>query len=479
MAEADKLEVIFREYDLRGTAKEGLDERFARRLGWAFAEYLRERFGHQGFRVSVGWDVRSNSPALAEHLSQGLTESGVDVLSLGTCPTPLLYFSLFVHPLAGGIMVTGSHNPPEYNGFKICAGKETISGDEIERLKQTFLSCEKPVENISGKIDRVDIIEKYLDRLSQEFAYLLEGSRLKVAVDGGNGTAGLVVPRLLERLGCEVIQLFCEPDGAFPNHHPDPTVLSNLTALQEVVLKEGCELGLAFDGDADRLGVVDEQGEVVYGDKLMILFSKQVLSKNPKAKIIGEVKCSRVMYEAIEKMGGDPIMWKTGHSLIKKKMKEEKAHLAGEMSGHFFFADRYFGFDDAVYASCRLIEILKEEKRRGRQRFSRLLEGLPALFSTPEIRVECSEIAKRPIVEKIKEKLINHEKNKALPSIREMSLIDGVRIEFDDGWGLIRASNTQAVLVLRFEASSKEYIESYQGFIEDLIEETKKEIKSV
>jgi phosphomannomutase/phosphoglucomutase len=468
-------DVIFREYDLRGTEEEGLNDEFARRLGWAFAEYLRERLKRNNLTVSVGRDVRLNSSSLAQSVSLGLREFGVDVLELGICPTPLLYFSLFTFSPNGGLMITGSHNPPEYNGFKVCVEKETISGKEIEGLKEIFLSVKKPDKINLGKIRKVNIIEKYLNYLKEEFAYLENKPKLKVAIDAGNGTAGIVVSQLFKKFGCEVIELFCEPDGNFPNHHPDPTVLSNLKTLRQVVVDECCDLGLAYDGDGDRLGVVDEEGKVIYGDKLMIVFSKKVVSQNPRAKILGEVKCSQVMYDEIEKMGGNPIMWKTGHSLIKKKMKGENALLAGEMSGHFFFADRYFGYDDAIYASCRLIEILKEEKEKGLKKFSQFFESLPSLFSTPEIRVKCPEEIKRKVVEDIKEKLMQHKKKSLEPHIKKLIFIDGVRILFENGWGLVRASNTQPVLVLRFEAESRDKMETYKNFIESLIRESAKE----
>jgi phosphomannomutase/phosphoglucomutase len=294
---------------------------------------------------------------------------------------------------------------------------------------------------------------------------------VKLALDAGNGTAGLVAPMILKKMGCEVVELFCQPDGDFPHHHPDPTVLENLKSLQEAVIKEGCDLGIAFDGDADRLGVIDESGQVVYGDKLLAIFTEALLVANPGASVLGEVKCSQVVFDWIERLGGKPIMWKTGHSLIKKKMKEEKVLLAGEMSGHFFFADRYFGFDDAIYAACRLVEVVKEKKKSGLERFSQLLSGLPRTVSTPEIRIECPDEVKMRVIEAVKEKLqkARQEKSNEI-AIERLTFIDGVRIQFDDGWGLVRASNTQPALVLRFEAGSEEKKEIYRTFIEGLID---------
>lgn len=475
MAEMRNFDVIFREYDLRGTEKEGLDESFARRLGWAFASYLKKRLNQSELKVSVGQDVRLNSPSLTENLIQGLIESGINAVDIGVCPTPLLYFSLFTLSVNGGIMVTGSHNPPEYNGFKVCVGKETISGKEIQDLKDIFYQvC--PEENQKNKplakVEKVDIISQYLSFVEKKFNHLDNFPTLKVAIDSGNGTAGLIAPEILRKVGCQIVELFSEPDGNFPNHHPDPTVLENLKKLQEAVVREKCDFGLAFDGDADRLGVVDEKGEVVFGDKLLAIFARKVLKESPQSKIISEVKCSELVYQEIEKLGGKPIMWKTGHSLLKKKMKEEKALLAGEMSGHFFFADRYFGYDDAIYAALRLVEILKERKKEQPEiKFSHFYAHFPPTFSTPEIRIDCPEEKKNKIVEAIKEKLIKHQQANLSPIIKDLSFVDGVRVSFENGWGLIRASNTQAALVLRFEASTQSNLNEYQNLIGNYLEE--------
>lgn len=474
-------DLIFREYDLRGTEKEGLNADFARRLGWAFAAYLRNKLKKESLKVSVGWDARLTSPLLAQNLIGGLLEKGISTLKLEVCPTPLLYFSLFNLEVDGGIMITGSHNPPEYNGFKICLGKETISGREIQSLKRLFYKAsqkESPNNDTLATAEKVDIFEKYLSFMKKEFAHLNDYPELKIAVDSGNGTAGLIAPAILKQVGCEVVELFSEPDGNFPNHHPDPTVLTNLKSLQKTVRQKKCDFGVAFDGDADRLGVVDEKGEVVYGDKLITIFARNILEQNPGAKIIGEVKCSQLMYREIERLGGRPIMWKTGHSLIKKKMLKEKALLAGEMSGHFFFADRYFGFDDGIYSALRLTEIFKKERKEKPQtRFSELYANLPPVFSTPEIRIHCPERTKKQLVEVIKEKILNHKQKRLSPLIKDLSLIDGVRIIFEKGWGLLRPSNTQAVLVLRFEGESKEKLKQYQELIKNYFEEAKREVK--
>ncbi len=478
MAEMRNFEVIFRQYDLRGTENEGLDEVFARRLGWAYADFLKNRVKKKKLKVSVAQDARLNSPLLAKSLVQGLTENNVKVFELGVCPTPLLYFSLFNLPVDGGIMITGSHNPPEYNGFKVCVGKETISGKEIQELKDFFYQVNPEVKtetNLLTKVEKIDIIQQYLSYMEEEFAYLQKLPGLKIAVDCGNGTAGLIAPEILRKVGCQVIELFSEPNGNFPNHHPDPTVIENLKELQETVKKEKCDFGIAFDGDADRLGVVNENGEVVFGDKLLAIFAASILKENPQAKVISEVKGSHLLYQEIERLGGRPIMWKTGHSLIKKKMKEEKALLAGEMSGHFFFADSYFGYDDALYAALRLVEILKKKKtNRPKVKLSHLYAHLPLTFSTPEIRVDCSEEDKNRLVENIKKELLQHQQVKLSPTIKDLNFIDGVRITFENGWGLIRASNTQAALVMRFEATSEKLLKEYQSFIEKHLEENKK-----
>ncbi len=478
MAAPKKFDVIFRQYDLRGTENEGLDGAFARRLGWAYAEFLKNQKIKEKLKVSVGLDARLSSPSLAKSLIKGLTENNVEVFELGVCPTPLLYFSLFTLPVDGGIMITGSHNPPEYNGFKLCIGRETISGKEIQKLKEFFYQT-NPKESLKvsplAKARKIDIVRPYLSHMENEFAYLKDLPELKIAVDCGNGTAGLVAPEILRKVGCEVIELFTKPNGSFPNHHPDPTVIENLKDLQEAVIKEKCEFGIAFDGDADRLGVVNESGDVVFGDKLLAIFAGSILKEKPQAKVISEVKCSQLVYQEIERLGGKPIMWKTGHSLIKKKMKEEKALLAGEMSGHFFFADRYFGYDDAIYAALRLVEILKERKsHQSRVKLSHLYAHFPLTFSTPEIRLECQEDEKKRLVENIKKKLLDHQQAKLQPLIRDLNFIDGIRITFEYGWGLIRASNTQAALVMRVEAKSEAILKEYQSFIEKNLKECKK-----
>lgn len=441
---------IFREYDIRGVADKEFDDAFAETLGLAYAMKIRSEVQKQGpLTVSVGRDCRLTSDRYAAKLISGLLKGGLDVMSLGVCPTPATYFSIFNRKLDGGIMVTGSHNPAEYNGFKISLGKSTLHGDQIQSLR---VLIEKGVTQAAqpGKLIEKPIIAEYIDFLAQ--AVKPGAFAKKVVLDAGNGTAGNVAPEVFKRLGAQVIPLFCELDGRFPNHHPDPTVPKNLAALVEKVRTENADFGIAFDGDSDRIGLVDETGRVIFGDEIMVIFSRAVLKQNKGATIISEVKSSFRLYDDIQKNGGNGIMWKTGHSLIKSKMKESGALLAGEMSGHIFFADRYFGFDDAIYAAARLYEIATQTK----EPISTQLAGLPSTHATPEIRVDCVEDLKFTLVDAVKSGLAKSNK---------INDIDGVRVDFGDGWGLVRASNTQPVLVLRFEATSQNRLNSIQALV--------------
>ncbi|MCL6473011.1 MAG: phosphomannomutase/phosphoglucomutase [Firmicutes bacterium] len=464
-------ETMFREYDLRGIFGRELTVDFARRLGAIYCIYLREKLGRDELLISVGRDVRLSSDDLAAALIEGMVSQGASVFDLGPCPTPLLYFSLFHLAVDGGIMITGSHNPPEYNGFKICVGKDTIHGQEIQRLKELYYNVEV-TERTVGSVTKYKIIPPYIKHLKESFKDMIDLPKVKVAVDAGNGAASLLAPELFSSLGCEVIELYCEANGHFPNHHPDPTVEKNLQDLIKVVLDEGCDFGIAFDGDADRLGAVDEKGNILWGDKLMILYAADILQDKNGEKFIGEVKCSQVMYDEIARLGGQPIMWKTGHSLIKDKIKAEKAALAGEMSGHFFFADRYFGYDDALYAASRLIEIAKKQKATNPESgLSNLFEGLPQTYVTPELRVDCPDTQKKAAVAVLGEVFSAHRDSGEEPRIRDIITVDGLRIIFEDGWGLVRSSNTQPVLVLRFEASSEERRDYLRDFVEEKLKE--------
>jgi phosphomannomutase/phosphoglucomutase len=440
---------IFREYDIRGVVPGELNGEMAHDLGLAMGTYYHDRGAR---RISVGHDCRLSSPDLSKGLIDGLMECGVQVVDVSMVPTPLLYFSLHHLETDGGVQITGSHNPPEFNGFKVCLGKATIYGEEIQEIRK--ISESGKFIRGKGTLGKADMNGPYLR--------YLEGNiepgpfKRRVVVDAGNGAGGPVAVEIYKRLGFEVFPLFCEPDGRFPNHHPDPTIPENLEAMISKVRDVSADLGVAFDGDADRIGVVDREGNIIWGDQLMIIFSRDMLSRHAGAKIIGEVKCSKVLYDDIEKHGGKGIMWKAGHSLIKSKMKEEGALLGGEMSGHIFFAERYFGFDDAVYAGARLLEILS----RNEKTLKELLADVPKMANTPEIRIDCPDDRKFDIVAELAEEFKKD---------YDVIDVDGARVLFDGGWGLIRSSNTQPVLVLRFEATDEKRLEEIrQIFMEKL-----------
>ena len=451
---------IFREYDIRGVWSRDLTAETVYLIGRAFGTRVREGSGKDRVRLSVGRDVRLSSGEIAENLIRGLTSTGADVIDIGECPTPVQYYSLHSLGVDGGVMVTGSHNPPEYNGFKLSVGKETIYGEEIQRLRE-IIDAGRFAEG-RGTVVKRAVTGDYVDFLKKDFSDI---SGITVVLDGGNGTAGLVAPRILEELGARVIKLFCEPDGNFPNHHPDPVVQENLAALIERVRAESADLGVAYDGDSDRIGVVDGDGEIIWGDRLMILFARDILKRSPGASIIGEVKCSQIMYDDIARSGGNAIMWKTGHSLIKKKMREEKALAAGEMSGHIFFADRYFGYDDAIYATLRLLEILK--KTGPPYLLKRLFADLPPVVSTPEIRFDCADDLKFEVAGMMRNAFSDYEVN----------TIDGARINFGDGWALIRASNTQPALVMRFEAWNEAFLKEMRATVEEKLDLVLRQLK--
>jgi phosphomannomutase/phosphoglucomutase len=436
---------IFREYDIRGIAGRDLSPELAERLGRAYAREIAGHVpaaGRRRLTVAVGRDCRLTSDGYAAALIRGLRAGGLDVVSLGVCPTPLTYFSIFHHDLDGGIMVTGSHNPAEYNGFKVCVGRETLHGERIQRLRSLMEQDAAAAAPPEGALSELSIIPAYLDALAAGARPL---QRRTIVLDAGNGTAATVAPALFRRLGAEVIPLYCELDGRFPNHHPDPTVPDNLKDLVAAVRARGADFGLAFDGDADRIGLVDERGRIIYGDELMVMFARDVLRERPGATIIADVKSSHRLFADIAARGGKPVMWKTGHSLIKSKMKETGAVLAGELAGHIFFADRYFGFDDAIYAALRVYEVASAAAGP----LSSVLADLPPTICTPELRLDCQEERKFALVDEARRRL-GH-----APGARGINALDGIRVDFGDGWGLLRASNTQPVLVLRFEAASE------------------------
>lgn len=443
--------LIFREYDIRARVGPDLDGNGVSLLGRALATYFRRQGKN---RLVVGRDCRASSPEWAARLIEALADSGCQVVDIGICPTPVLYFGIRYLQAEGGVIVTASHNPPEFNGFKICNGFHTIHGTEIQELYRIAQESQFIVAG-SGQVESFEMVPIYQDYLAQN---LRLPRPLRLGMDAGHGTAGAVALPLFQRLGCEVWPLYCKMDSNFPAHQPDPTVEANLRDLQALVQEQRLDLGVAYDGDGDRLGVVGPAGEIIWGDQLMVLFARAILAQTPGAAIIGEVKCSQRMYDDIQHHGGRPIMWKTGHSLIKQKMVEEGALLAGEMSGHLFFADRYFGYDDAIYATGRLLEIIGS----GQQSISELLADLPPTVITPEIRRDCPDEVKFQVVDGLKARLSDR-----FPVID----IDGVRLLFPDGWGLVRASNTQPALVLRFEARSMERLEEIRTLVEGYLEQ--------
>jgi len=441
---------IFREYDIRGIVDADLTPEVVRTLGRAMGTYFLKN-GKKA--VALGHDCRLSSPEFARAMAAGLRSVGCDVTDLGTIPTPLLYFSAYYKNMEAGVMITGSHNPPEYNGFKMTVGHDTLYGESIQEVYR-IIRDDAFAPPGQGAYATYDLLPEYN-------AYVLGLIKLvrplKVVLDAGNGTAGVVAAPLFRKLGCKVDAMFCDMDGRFPNHHPDPTLPEAMSALIARVKETKAEIGLAYDGDGDRIGVVDDEGHLIWGDQLLIFFARDILKAFPGAAIISEVKATKVLYDEIARLGGKPIMWKTGHSLIKKKIKEENAKLAGEMSGHMFFADQWFGFDDAIYASLRVAELVA----RSPKRLSEMLAALPKTYSTPEIRVYASEEVKFKIVDEVKREL-----SAKYPIID----IDGVRAIMPGGWGLVRASNTQAVLVLRFEAESEAQLAEIQREVKGSVE---------
>ena len=438
---------IFRQNDIRGIVDRDLTVEAARAIGRAYAAVMRAR-GVEG-EVAVGRDNRPSGAKLRDALVAGLAESGIDVVDIGVVPTPLLYWSLFNLGVAGGIQITGSHNPAEYNGFKLCLGTESLHGHDIQEL---FAHIGASAAGAAGRVRHVEVVDRYVDDIVGRVGRL--AGPVKLVYDCGNGAATRVAPQLFRALGLDAVGLFTEDDGTFPNHHPDPTVPENLEALIEAVRREEAELGIAFDGDADRIGLVDGTGRIVWGDHLLILYARDLFARRGAGiPVIFDVKCSQALPDAITKAGGTPVMWKTGHSLIKEKMKDLRAPLAGEMSGHMFFADGYYGYDDALYGAARLLRILADSGRTVRD----LLSDVPEFVSTPELRVDCGDDVKFGIVER------------AVAYFRsryDVIDVDGVRVLFGDGWGLIRASNTQPILVTRFEARSPARLAEIQGEME-------------
>jgi phosphomannomutase/phosphoglucomutase len=432
-----ELETIFRKYDIRGVYGEDLTDQAAERIGRAFGAYIRERGVD---KAVVGMDNRTSSPRLKAAVIKGICSAGADVVDIGTVITPIFYYSTIRMGIPAGIMVTASHNPAEYNGFKVQFGERTLYGPELQEIRK--LALKGSPRHGTGRCEQRPVADAYIGMIADKVR--LGQRKLKVVVDAGNGTAGLFAPAVFERLGCEVIPLYCDSDPAFPHHFPDPTRVDNMQDLIRSVKGHNADLGLGFDGDGDRLGVVDETGEIIWGDKLMVLFWREILPRYPGTDAIVEVKCSDLLVDEIRKLGGKPVFYKTGHSLIKAKMKEMNAVFTGEMSGHMFFADEYYGYDDAVYAAARLLRILSNSDRT----LHELLADLPQSYASPEIRVPCPEQEKAFYVKKARREL-----GRIASGIVD---VDGVRARFEDGWGLVRASNTGPELIVRYEGRSME-----------------------
>lgn len=442
--------IIFRQYDIRGIVGDDITPEVARLIGRAYGTLCR-RNGIS--KVVVGHDNRKSSPELCAAVIEGLTAAGCDVIDIGEVVTPLLYFACRYWQIDGGVMVTASHNPPQYNGFKLVWGHGTLFGEQIQQLRRMIEAND--FDSGNGSVTNRDAFNDYLTWLTDHIK--LGGRKLKVVVDCGNGTASHFAPKLFRELGCEVVELYCESDPNFPNHIPDPVKPENLRDLIATVKQVNSDVGLGFDGDGDRLGVVDEQGNILWGDHLMILFSREVLQKHPGAKIIVEVKCSQAVLEEVEKRGGVPILWRTGHSFIKAKMHEEKALLAGEMSGHLFFADEYFGYDDALYAACRLLRILSNTEKP----LSELLADVPRYYATPEVRVHCDDSVKFSVVAEV----VEHFKRSGYQVID----VDGARVVTNEGWALVRASNTEPALILRAEGKTPNALKQLHQLVTDAL----------
>src|SRR4051812_40729893 len=440
---------IFRQYDIRGIVDKDLTTEAARAIGAAYAAYMAER-GISG-AIVVGRDNRPSGGALRDALVDALTSSGVDVVDVGVVPTPLNYWALHHLPVVGGIQITGSHNPPEYNGFKLSIEKGSVHGEEIQRL---YALAQQPARTTAkkGTVSEEAVIARYVDDVAAKIGRL--SRPIKVVYDCGNGAGALVAPKLFERLGVMGRGLFCESDGTFPNHHPDPTVPENLEDLIAAVRADGAEIGIAFDGDADRIGVVDANGRIIWGDRILILYARDVLERTGRGQpIIFDVKCSQSLSTAVANAGGSPVMWKTGHSLIKDKMRETNAPIAGEMSGHMFFSEGFYGHDDALYGAARLLRILADAGKTVEE----MLADVPDFVSTPELRIDVPEELKFGLVERA----VKH-----FRSIHDVIDVDGVRVLFGDGWGLIRASNTQPVIVARYEAANEERLAAIRAEME-------------
>jgi phosphomannomutase / phosphoglucomutase len=451
-------EAIFREYDIRGIVETELQDDVVERISSAFAAvFVKE--GKQ--KIVVGMDGRPSSPHLKEIIIENLTKYGLEVLDIGLVPTPVMYYTVFKRNMDGGIVITASHNPGEYNGFKALVGKKAQSGSQVKEIYRIATEEDFP-EEMPGQVTTENILPEYLDYIAKDIKLK---KKIKIVVDAGNGTGGITAPDLYRKIGAEVVEIFCQQDGTFPNHYPDPTKVENLKDLIQKVKETDADIGVAFDGDGDRISVVDPEGTILWGDQMTIFFARDMLAKEKGLKIISEVKATEVLYSEITKHGGIPIMWITGYTLIKQKMDEVGAALAGEMSGHIFFNDhRWFGFDDAIYAGARLLEILANSE----QNLTEMIASIPKAYNTPEIRVNTTEKAKFKIVSY----LTNYFKKEY-----EVIDIDGARIKFPNGWALVRVSNTQPTLVVRFEADSEAHLKEIRDIVEPVIQATRKKME--
>ncbi|MDL2263522.1 phosphomannomutase/phosphoglucomutase [Synergistaceae bacterium OttesenSCG-928-I11] len=444
---------IFREYDIRGIADAELTSGTVVAIGQAYGTYLSD-LGI--FEVTVGGDARLSTPRIKADIIDGLTRAGVSVIDIGMVASPTFYWSLYHFGVDGGVMVTGSHNPPEFNGLKLAQGKSTIWGDDIQEIYRIIRDGRMEVGETRGAIRTEDVNQAYIDMLVSKID--LGPRKLKVVLDSGNGTGGIFAPAFARAIGAEVIELYSEPDGHFPNHHPDPTKREYLPDLMAAVLKNGADIGIGFDGDSDRIGVVDDKGGMLFGDQLMLIFWQEILPRHPGATVIVEVKSSMMLFEETEKLGGKPMWWKSGHSLVKAKMREEDALFSGEVSGHMFFADEFYGFDDAFYAAGRLLRILSNTDKK----LSEIVEAMPHYPSTAETRFDCPDELKFEVVERVK--------NAAIADMQTIT-VDGVRIVHDNGWSLLRSSNTQPVLVARCEGRT-------QADLDAICDDMKKRIRA-
>ncbi len=443
---------IFREYDIRGIAEKDLTDEVVELIGLAYGTKIIE----VGLKnITIGRDCRKSSDRIFNSLARGILRTGVNITNLGIITSPVLYFSLYGLNVDGGIMITASHNPPDYNGFKAAIGKNVLSSEEIQNLKTKIETESFLISKTKGKISDYDIIKNYKEDILKNIKIT---RKLRIGVDSANTPVGLFAKDILSYAGCEVYELFAEPDGNFPNHHPDPSIEENLIDLRNLVKKEKLDLGIAFDGDADRLGVLDENGDLIYSDMILLILARAVIKELPGSKIIAEVKCSKNLFDEIRNCGGSPIMWKTGHSNIKRKIKEEKAPLAGELSGHIFFSDKHHGYDDALYAALRLIEVLSQSDSS----ISEMLTNIPKMYSTPEIRIDFPEHEKFEVINKLI-KVIKEENDNSF----DLITVDGIRLENSKGWALVRASNTQPALTIRFEADSEPNLKELVAYVSE------------